>query len=497
MISSFRRTFAVLMLLGPMSGCGSILPGGVLPGPAASPLVAELDSIFDDPTLLHAHWGVQIRSLDSGETIYARNDERLFLPASNMKLFTAAAALETLGPDYRYRTTIAAAGPVRDGVLEGPLVVYGTGDPTFSGRFLDEPRDAFRAWADSLRAHGITRIVGPIIGVDTAFAGPPLGAGWAWDDLTEGYAAEFGALQFNESMIELDIFPNRNGLQPALVVLTPPTQAVRVINDTRTVLPGSVTAIRVLRDETGSGIILRGEIAADDEGARRNVAVSNPGFFFVMALRETLREQGIAAEGPAIRHTSLEPYDPALREAAPIFTHLSPPLSEILPGMLKPSQNLIAETLLRTVGREVRQVATTEGGAAAIDSLMRAWDLDPSRFRIADGSGLSRYNLVSPSLINALLERMDRSEHRELWSTSLPVAGRDGTLASRMRDPPLADNVHAKTGTLTGNSALSGYLTTARGERIVFSILVNNHAVTAADAHRVVEAALERVVREL
>src|SRR5690606_12330710 len=194
----------------------------------------------------------------------------------------------------------------------------------------------------------ITRIVGPIIAVDTAFAGPNLGSGWAWDDLTSGYAAEFGALQFNEGVIELDVFPSRVSLQPALVVLTPPTQAVRVINDTRTVLEGSLTALRVLHDESGNGVILRGEVAADEPGARLSVAVRNPAFYFVMAVREALRERGIAAEGPAIRHTALEPYDPSLREAVPVFAHRSPPLREILPAMLKPSQNLIAETLLKT-----------------------------------------------------------------------------------------------------------------------------------------------------
>lgn len=258
-------------------------------------------------------------------------------------------------------------------------------------------------------------------------------------------------------------------------------------------LPGSVTAIRVLHDETESGVILRGEIAADDETARRNIAVRNPAFYFVMALRETLREQGISAEGPAIRHTSLDPYDPTLRDAIPVFAHLSPSLSEILPGMLKPSQNLIAETLLRTVGREMRNVPTAAGGAAAVDSLLRSWEVDPSSLRLADGSGLSRYNLVAPSLITALLSHMERSAYRDLWLQSLPIAGRDGTLEGRMRDAPLADNVQAKTGTLTGNGALSGYLTTTRGERVVFSILVNNHVVSSADVNRVVEAALERV----
>src|SRR5690606_14383847 len=174
-----------------------------------------------------------------------------------------------------YVTEIYGSGQVRDGVLQGDLIVRGGGDPTFSERFGEDARATLFAWADSLRARGITSVRGGIVGVDSAFPGPSLGSGWAWDDLTSGYAAEFGALQFNEGVIELDVFPSRISLQPALVVLTPPTQAVRVINDTRTVLEGSLTALKVLHDESGNGVILRGEVAADEPGARLSVAVRN------------------------------------------------------------------------------------------------------------------------------------------------------------------------------------------------------------------------------
>jgi serine-type D-Ala-D-Ala carboxypeptidase/endopeptidase (penicillin-binding protein 4) len=485
------RLLRPLLVLIAFGGCAPVMAG---PGAiTTTPLAAELDALFDDPWAAHGHWGVLVRSLDTGETLYARNPDRLFVPASNVKLFTGAAVLQTLGPDFRYTTTIAGAGPIRNGVLEGPLVVTGTGDPTFSGRFFDEPRDAFRAWADSLRAHGVTRIAGGIIGVDTAFLDPTLGSGWAWDDLTAGYAAEFGPLQFNEGTVELDLFPSRTELQPALIIITPPTQAVRVINDTRTMPAGSVTALRILHDELGTGIILRGQVAADAEAQRRLVAVGNPTHFFVSILRETLREVGITVEGPALRHTELEATDLTVRDAIPLFTHSSPSLNEILTGMMKPSQNAIAETMLRTVGREMRGQGTAAAGAMVVDSLLTDWQIGDARLRLADGSGLSRYNLTSPELVVALLARMDESVYRDVWIESLPLAGRDGTLAGRMRDPPLIEQVRAKTGTLTGVRALSGYLTTRSGERIVFSTFINNHMMTAADIDRVVEAALERI----
>jgi len=478
-----------LLLFG---GCATILPHP-LTGPVTSPLETALAAIFDDPASSHAHWGVLVRSLDTGETLYARNAERLFVPASNMKLFTGAAILETLGPDYRYITTVSPGGRVRNGVLEGPLVVVGTGDPSLSSSFHSDPRDVFRAWADSLRAHGITRVSGGIVAVDTAFAAPTLGAGWMWDDLDTSFAAEFGPLQFNENVIEVEVFPSGRFMEPGIAVLNPATQYVRVVNDTRTLAAGSVTNLRFEREAIGPGIVVRGEIAADDPGLTRRLAVRDPALYFVSVLRETLREQGIPVEGPAFRHTELGPFDTVLGMSIPLFTHASPPLSELLPVMMKLSQNLIAETMLRTVGREVRGEGSAAAGAVVVDSLLLAWEIRPNHFRMADGSGLSTYNLNSPAATIDLLERMARSFYSAEWVSSLPISGRDGTLATRMRAPPLAGMVQAKTGTLSGVRALSGYLTTQRGERIVFSTVLNNHVLSAAEVDRIVEAALERI----
>ncbi|MEX0912340.1 MAG: D-alanyl-D-alanine carboxypeptidase/D-alanyl-D-alanine-endopeptidase [Gemmatimonadota bacterium] len=491
MMKTARRWLAAPLLLGSLGACAPAL-GGAGPG-ALTPLGSEIDSIFDDPEFAHAHWGVLFRSLETGETIYSRNAERLFLPASNMKLITGAAGLETLGPEYRYRTTISMGGPIADGAVDGPLIVTGTGDPTFSGRFLEDPREIFRAWADSLRAQGVTRIAGGVIGVDTAFSDPTLGQGWMWDDLAGSSSAEFGALQFNHGIVRLEIFPSQTVLQPAVVVLDPPTQFVRIINDTRTMPAGSETNLRVTRDDAGSAIIIRGEIAADDDGFGRTVAIRNPALYLASIVRETLRESGISVEGPAIHYPAVGIDAPMIREAVPLFYHYSPPLREILAGMMKPSQNQIAETLLRTVGREARGDGSASAAREVIDSLFVAWEFEHTRARIADGSGLSRYDHLSPALLVELLERMDRSTLREDWIASLPIAGRDGTLESRMEEPPLVEQVRAKTGTLSGVRALSGYLTTQSGERIAFSTMVNGSLLGSSAADRVVEAALERI----
>lgn len=480
-----RLVFGAVLLA--TTGCATLAPAS---GPRPGTLPYRLDSIFSDTSIAHSHIGVEVRMAESGRTLYERNSERMFVPASNMKLITGAAALVGLGPDYAYRTRVAAQGPIRDGVLEGSLVVFGTGDPTLSERFHDDPRDVFRAWADSLRTHGIHTISGSVIGVDSAFPGPSLGAGWSWDDLDSYYAAEYGALQFNEGAIRVDVHPGAAPGAPAVVVLRPGTQYIPVYNRATTTQPGGSTESSITREERGPGFIVTGEIAADTS-VGRDVAVRDPARFTLTVLREALRDAGITVDGPAITFDELEPGNTTVGRALTLFTHTSPPLTEILPGMMKPSQNWIAETLLLTLGRELGEAGTARAGAAVVDSAFAAWGLETDELRVRDGSGMSRYNLVSPDFIADLLALMARGPYADLWVSSLPVGGEDGTLARRMPGPPLFQNVQAKTGTLSGVRSLSGYLTTASGDRVIFSTMVNNHARSAAAVDRVVDAALE------
>lgn len=475
------------------SGCATLQTGpprGGGPGAGG----ATIDSILADTAFAQAHIGAVVVSMRSGDTIYSRNAGRVFLPASNQKLLTGAAALAALGPDFRYVTDIYGSGQVRDGILQGDLIVRGGGDPTFSARFGEDARATLFALADSLRARGITGVRGGIVGVDSAFPGPSLGSGWAWDDLASGYAAEYGALQFNEGAVTLQIVPGSTIGSPAVVVLDPPNQHVRIYNLTATTAAGSPVELSIRRDEAGPGVTIEGSVPADTTAVTRVVAVRDPTAYFLSVLREALREAGVTVEGPALPAEQW-PVDRGGVVEALLFRHRSPPLSEILPAMMKPSQNQIAETLLLTVGRELRGEATADAGAAAADSIFRAWGLPANELRMADGSGLSRYNLVSPRLLGGVLVQMDSGPTAEVWRASLPVAGVDGTLEGRMRDAPLRGNVTAKTGTLTGVRALSGYLTAADGEPVVFSFLVDHHLSSAAAVDRMVEAALEVIVR--
>ncbi len=484
-------TLAIFFLFG---GCASSGAPAAAPAPAAG-LAASLDSVFSDTSFAHAHWGVELRSLADDRVVYQRNSDRMFLPASNMKLVTGAAILEVLGPDYRYKTQIEASGPIQNGTLEGDLVVRGSGDPTFSIRLAGDPRDIFRAWADSLRALGVTRISGGIVGVDEAFDDPALGSGWSWDDLDSSYAAGVTGLQFSEGVVDIQVIPGSNVGDPGIVILSPPTQYVKVQNLTVTTSPGTAARVDVDREDTGPGIIISGTIPIDTPYVDDAVAVRNPTAFFVNSLREVLRESGIIVEGPPMDADEWPVPLGTLHATNPLFVHRSIPLREILPAMLKPSQNWIAETFLRTLGLERRGEGSADAGAAVVDSLFSAWGLDVEELRMADGSGLSRYNLVSPDLIADLLEHMAGSENWDLWYSSLPIAGIDGTLANRMEGTAAEGNVHAKTGSLSAIRALSGYVTTAAGERMIFSILVNQYIGPSREIDSIVDPALALIAR--
>lgn len=494
-MNPIRRSLAVLIL--PLAAaCTPAVQASApapLPAPAPPTIGAVLDSIFDDPAFASAHWGVLVRSLETGETVYARNAGKMFVPASNMKLVTAAAALEALGPDYRYLTRVAATGEVRNGELRGDLIVIGSGDPTISERFHGDVRTVFRAWADSLRARGITRITGAIIGNDDVFDDVPLGRGWAWDDAGDSYSAEVSGLELNEGFVTVRVAPAPG--QRAAAVTTRPVsdEWVPVMGNVWMGAAGTEAQVRVGRGDSLSAVLVSGRLPTDTVVVEEEVSVRNNTRFFVSVLRQVLLEAGIGVGGQ-----SLDADDDPARGKLPgptvLFTHTSPPMREILVGFMKPSQNQIGEMLLKTLGAELRGQGTAAAGVAVVDSLSRLWALPPRLLSQADGSGLSRYNLVAPEFLVALLQREHVSPHAAVYEAALPVAGRDGTLASRMRGTPAEGNVRAKTGTLSGVRALGGYFTTAAGERMAFSMIVNHHTLTARDADRLAEAALMRLI---
>jgi D-alanyl-D-alanine carboxypeptidase/D-alanyl-D-alanine-endopeptidase (penicillin-binding protein 4) len=453
----------------------------------------DLRALFTAESLDHAHWAVNVRSLGSGETIYAQDALKLMVPASSQKLLTAAVAADRLGWDYRFTTRILATGPIEGGILDGDLIVVGNGDPSINPRHA-ERWGAFDNWGTALAAKGIRAVNGRVIGDDNAVEEPGWGIGWAWDDLQYGYGAAAAALQYNENQIEITIGP---GLAPgatAIVTTSPAGHGMFVVISAITVARDAETRVGIGRLPASNRLQVAGEIAAGSKPVTLTAAVPNPTALYVIALREALGRQGVFVSGGMADIDDVKPA-PDTSKATELLVDYSPPLFEIIDVTLKWSRNEYAETLLRAVAPP-DEPASDRAGLEVMREQLRTVGIMPELYIARDGSGLSRMNLVSAEAMTSLLTYMWMDpRHNEMFRSTLPVAGVSGTLAERMKDTPAQNRVWAKTGTMSNVRALAGYLVTEAGEPMVFAILVNNYRVLTAEIDATIDKALIRLVQ--
>jgi D-alanyl-D-alanine carboxypeptidase/D-alanyl-D-alanine-endopeptidase (penicillin-binding protein 4) len=438
-------------------------------------------------------WGVDVRSLDTGERLFERDSGRLMMPASNMKIVTLAVAAEILGWDHRFTTKLETSAPIENGVLKGDIFVRGGGDPTINSR---EGRAAavIAEWMTALEAAGIRQIDGRIVGDDQAFDDDGIGPGWAWDYLQFGYAAPVGPLEFNENLAELTVSAGAEAGAPAVITLTPGA-GLRLLNRVYTSATGGTTEIDYRRHLDEPVLEVRGTIAVGSPTLQRTVAVVNPTLFFAESIRTALIERGIIVSGTAVDFDTVAAEfagSPADRRV--IVSTDSPQLREIAPVLMKASQNLYAETLVKAVGASRGGLGTFEGGLTALRSSLTSWGMPGDSFVIADGSGLSRYNYLAPATVASVLERVYKDErHREPFLGSLPIAGKEGTMATRMRRTRAEGNAIAKTGSIANVRSLSGYVRTRDGEMLVFAILANDFVIPAATVNWITDLAVEHL----
>jgi D-alanyl-D-alanine carboxypeptidase/D-alanyl-D-alanine-endopeptidase (penicillin-binding protein 4) len=449
----------------------------------------DIDAILAAPPLEHGYWGVMVKSLDTHDTLYAVNARKLMMPGSNMKIVTLAAAASRLGWDYRYETKLLADGAIADGKLNGNLIVVGSGDPSLTDATAPA---VFASWADTLKAQGVRIIAGNVIGDDRAFSDDPLGMGWSWDDLQDGYAAGVGALQFNEDMARVTIEPGRAVGQPAFVTIAPEAAGLPGRNRVTTGDAGSTASIEMRRKAGSAMLEVIGSVPLGAPVTVRTVSVDNPTRYFLRALNSALNGAGIDVRGAAvgIHDIASAPADDTLSS---LIDHRSPPLSELAVRLMKASQNQYAETFLRTLGAS-DGTPTAGHGAATASLIVQGWGVPAEGLIQRDGSGLSRYDYVSPEALVTILTYVDGDATlRTPFEASLPVAGRDGTLSNRMKGTAAEGNARAKSGSMANVRALSGYVTAASGERLVFSILANNFET----APEVINAATDAIVVRL
>jgi len=476
-------------------------------------LAEAIDQVLSSRTAHRSFWGVHIVELNSGRVLYERNSEKLFVPASNQKLLSTALALSLLGPDHRYTTSLVSEAEIgNDGVLQGDLVLLGGGDPNLSARIL--PYNSTRSFqqdlllpiselAEQAVQSGLKRIEGSIVGDDTRYVQQPHGSGWAIDDPKWGYGAPISALSFNDNVVTMRVLPGRAAGQPARVEFKPDVPYFSFSNRTRTMATRTVAQRLDLDNQSGTGnLLLWGQISVRSRGRSIEVAVDNPALFAAVALRERLAELGVEVAGETRARHRLSLDVPDLKGGSPkeedattaIAMIQSGSLAEDLPVVNKVSQNLHAEMLLREVGYARRGVGSFEAGLEEMKSFLREAGINKWQYRLRDASGLSRQNLISPAATVQLLTHMAKSKYGDLYRTSLAVAGEDGTLDWRFSRSPVRGRISAKTGTLTGVSALSGYAQTQDGRDLVFSIYVNNSAAPNSYVRRLIDRIAEAMV---
>jgi serine-type D-Ala-D-Ala carboxypeptidase/endopeptidase (penicillin-binding protein 4) len=438
-------------------------------------------------------WGVEIRSLDRGERLYGLDAGRLMMPASNMKIVTLAAAADLLGWDHRFTTTLEVTGPIEGSVLDGDLYVRSSGDPSINSRDGRAAAVLFE-WASALKAAGIQRVTGRVIGDDQAFDDEGLGQGWAWDYLQFGYATPVGALQFNENLASLSVRPSATTGAATDVSLSPGA-GLRLLNRSVTAAPGTAAEIGYRRRLDEPVLEVSGMLAAGSAAAARTVAVVNPTLFTAQSIKDGLIAHGIDIAGPAVDIDDIAATLLAVpAERRVVATTPSPTLQEIGTVLMKVSQNLYAETLLKAIGANAGGLGTFEGSLNQVRQRLSAWGVPDDAFVLADGSGLSRYNYLTADVIVAILERMYRDpRHRDAFVATLPVAGKDGSLSARMRGTRAEGNAAAKTGSISNVRALSGYVRSRDGEMLVFSILANDFVIPAATVNWIADLAVEHL----
>ncbi len=501
------------------------------------PLPDRIAGVLSAPDLARGFWGIEVVSLPADKTfdktsdratvkiLYSQNADKLFTPASNTKLFTTAAALALIGPDYKFRTTVETTGTLdRYGRLNGDLVLVGRGDPNLSGRELpydlrtqrnDDPIQALEALADALVQKGVKFIDGDIVADDSYFAFERYGEGWSQDDLVWADGAPVSALTINDNVVFVNILPADRPGEKAFVSVKPFADYYRLDNRIITTPAGTGRKFFVNREPGSTVLTLWGNMPLDDTGANEALAIEDPAEFAAGLFRQLLEKRGIVIYGhQRTRHTELatlstfsvttlapsrggsDSQPRPLKSDQPITlaSYESKPLLQDIRVINKVSQNLHAEILLRLLGRERGNAGTIEGGLEVLRGFLTHAGIANDQYVFYDGSGLSRQNLVTPHAIVELLRYCATQPWGADYKSTFPVAGVDGSLTERLTSPRLQNRIMAKTGSLGGVKALSGYATTNSGQVVVFSILSNNFNLPAKRVTDAIDEVMQAIV---
>lgn len=446
-------------------------------GPADTGLDGAIDRILEDERLAGAAASVVVSDAGTGDVLYEHRPESRLMPASNTKLITSVAAMALLGPDHRFRTDVLADGERGKEELRGDLYLRGTGDPTMLAKDYDR-------LAAKVAASGVRHVTGDLVADDSRFDDQRLGRSWAADDESAYYSSQISPLtvapdtDYDAGTVYIEAHPGDAPGDEPKVTVTPPTDYVTLDIRGTTVAEGGKDTLGIEREHGGNTIVIDGDIPVGANATRSWTSVWEPTGYAAAVFRDALAEHGVRVDG-----------DTRLGRAAPedaeaLAGHDSMPLEDLMIPFMKLSNNNHAEVLTKAVGYEVTGTGSWNAGLSAIADYLEKENVDPGTMRQVDGSGLSRMNVIPSAEFARLLVSVRDAPWFDAWYDALPVACEKdrmvgGTLRSRMCDTPAAKNAHAKTGSLTGASGLSGYVTDADGRELVFSIVTNNYLASS------------------
>jgi D-alanyl-D-alanine carboxypeptidase/D-alanyl-D-alanine-endopeptidase (penicillin-binding protein 4) len=447
----------------------------------------KIQAIINKPLYRRAEWGLDVRVLEDDSPVFVHNSDKLFPPASNLKLFTTSAALDRLGADFRFNTQVAYEGSLMaDNRLTGNLVLFGQGDPDLSGSIRTIPNQFanFDMMAQKVREFGIREIDGDIIGDDSYFTFAPYGDGWMPSDLLREYGAPISALSFNNNLITLSLRPSRRVGLPASATVYPSESLLNVTNKTKTVRRGR-SSVQWHRTPGTDSVSLRGQVPLRSGGISQTFLVRDPALYTARLLRERLIKVGIKVKGIArARHAG----DGLGRPPSHlVYIHESPALLDVISYTNKKSQNLYAEILLRTLGVQFRGIGSDQAGLEVVYEYLAEAGITPANARLHDGSGLSRYNLITPRAETILLAHIASKPYFSDFIDTLAISGLDGTLRGRMVNGPGFLRIFAKTGSLQNVTTLGGFIRANSGKMLAFSILNNDHSYSSDTARHAID----------
>ena len=439
---------------------------------SSSPLNKRIQDLLQNPSLRNVSYGINVVSIHKNTSLFSYRSNDLFSVASNMKLLTTAAALYYLGSDFEYKTNIIANGKITgSGVLDGDIIIEGSGDPNLSGRFYDGNIFAVpESWVNAIRERGIHNITGDIIADDRVFDRIYTNLNWPENQMSEWYCAPSCGLSFNDNCVDITVVPEKKPGDVVTLLIDPQTSYFTIFNNCFYTSSKKDHAYSIYRKPGTNQIFVKGKFWVNAFPEKQWVTVHNPALYMATVFKETLEKGGITVNGNA---RLIDEAD-SINSDAEIITQTISTLEQTVLVTNKKSQNFYAEQILKTLGKQIKGQGSLKAGIEVLHDFMATLGFHPEDYNIVDGSGLSKSNKLSPKIITSILTYMNKHPCGKVLYNSLPVSGIDGGLKRRITSPRYKNVIHAKTGYIANASALSGYIDTSNGDMLAFSILMND-----------------------